>query len=147
MKGQSALDAIHAEEIKQRVVRRYKQRLGFLIHLAAYIGGSIFFWGIWFLIESNVIPAKSPSDHFLWPLIIMLLWGIALLFHGIALIVAPHFQESQDRAIAREIERAMARFETMNEEKPKRGTVRLSDDGELVGDEEFPKHEVANRLE
>ncbi len=141
------MDNIDAEIIRQRVVNRYKQRTAFLFHLAAYIGGNLFFWGLWFMIKVNLIPASSPSDHILWPLIIMLLWGIVLALHAVAVVVGPRLQESQERAIQRETELAIARY-GVSDEKPKRGTVRLSDDGELIAeDEEAPKRKVSEQAE
>jgi hypothetical protein len=136
-----------AEKIRQQVIRRYRQRLGFLIHVAAYIGGNLFFWGLWAKIQVGIIPPSSRSDHTLWPLIVMLMWGIVLLMHGLALIFLPRFQESQERAIARDTEAALARY-GLSDEKPKRGAIRLSDDGELItDDEDMPKRKMSELAE
>src|SRR5262249_19850260 len=139
------MESIDPVEIQKRVARRYRYRAGFLIHVAAYLGGSLFFWGIWLFTQIGILSSTSPSSRNLWPLIIMLGWGIALAFHGIGILIAPGFQESQERAIRRETEREMVRVYREDEEKPKRRAIRLADDGELVYEDEGSKQERSSQ--
>ena len=131
-----SVDPVEYDDIQQRVVKRYNRRLQFLVHVAAYLGGNLFFWGIWFGVQVGIIPSKNlASDHILWPLITMFGWGIVLLFHGISILLAPQIERDRERALQREIalEKARSGLTTDAYEKPKRHqAVRLSDDGELV---------------
>ena len=139
------MNNIDSAEIQRRVARRYKYRAGFLFHLAAYIGGSLFLWGIWLFMQIGIISSHNPSDRELWPLIVMLGWGIVVLFHLIGTVVAPRFKESQERAIRRETEREMRRAYYEDDEKPKRKTVRLADDGELIYEDEALKEKRSSQ--
>ena len=141
------MHSVDPAEIRKRVVRRHKARLSFLIHLAAYIGGNLFLWGIWFFLQVGIIPSHSESDHVLWPLIVMLGWGIFLLMHGIGVVLVPRFQESQERAIQEETEREVMRLSGDAAEKRKRGNVRLAEDGELIYEDETPKRKVSSGTE
>src|ERR1041385_3591965 len=117
------MESVDPAEIRKRVAKRYRAWFGFLIHLAAYIGGNLFLWGIWLFFQLGIIRSTAASDRELWPLIIMMGWGIFLLIHGIAVVLAPKFRESQEKAVQREVERETMRLSSESE-KPKRGNVR-----------------------
>jgi hypothetical protein len=117
------------EEARERVIKRMKKRQDFYTHLAWYVGVNLTFWFLWIL---------SGSVGFPWPLIITFLWGIGVVSDAVETYFQsnPELQARRERAIQREIERERARMAGSVEfEKPKR-TAHLSDDGELVYDDE-----------
>jgi hypothetical protein len=65
------------QDILRRVEKRVEQKLGFYIHLAAYI-----------LVNGLLVAIDlmtSPGTYwFMWPLIG---WGIGVLFHGLSIFV------------------------------------------------------------
>ena len=56
---------------------RVENRIGFLIHLAAYVISSIVFVVVW------LTASGGPGEYF-WPIWPMVAWGIGVLFHGIS---------------------------------------------------------------
>src|SRR5215813_149184 len=114
---------IDPAEIQRRVKKRYAHWSGVLFHLAAYIGGSLFLWGIWVFQRIGILQSRTAPDRDLWPLVVMLGWGIVVLAHGIGVLVYPWWQASQANAIRRETEREMLRLQQAGDNKPKRGAV------------------------
>lgn len=56
---------------------RVENRIGFFVHLGAYVVSSITFVIIWFTASGG------PGEYF-WPAWPIIAWGIGVLFHGIS---------------------------------------------------------------
>ena len=125
---------------------RFRQRSAFYTHLAVYTLVSIIMWVIWGLTAGRAwqIEQRFPiiGDLYMllvqpWPLLIMGIWGIGLVAHGLNYYIRYGGGAiRRELAIQREIDREMA----LNAfyEKPK-NNVRLTDDGELEAVEDEPQ--------
>src|SRR5579859_2905824 len=128
-------DPLDYEDIRRRVEKRVKKRAEFILHLAIYVTVNLILW-IGALI---VLP-----DLLFIPLLSTLIWGVALVWHGVdTYLQTGALDAMRDREMRREIEwarrhRGMNGSDEADEyEKPKReGAVRLSTDGELIQDDE-----------
>ncbi len=145
------------DKIRERAEKRVKMQQEFKLHLIVYVVVNLFLWFLWLFIPSvlsglDITGRFASILQFPWPLLVMLCWGVGLVIHGVVV----HFEagggaEARERAVAKEVERERALrsgestsgtrwrramgYEDSTSEKPKRG-ARLSDDGELVYDEE-----------
>jgi hypothetical protein len=135
--------------IRRKVERRYKERLGLIIHVVAFVVFNLLFWGMWLLLTPvsqtiEVAGSQSVSSAvpaFPWPIIITLGWSVGLVGH----VLNYYFKygpgaERREDAIEREVEHEMERRQENGYfEKPKRDQqIRLTEDGELetVNDED-----------
>ena len=127
-------------QLRKRVENRIKNRNAFYIHLMAFIGTNILLWVIWL----TTIP-----DGFPWPLYASIPWAMGLVIHGFVV-----YQESSvarqryERHVSREIEMEKVRLGLTPDayQKPKRDqAVHLSDDGELVADDDMETVAKAKR--
>ncbi len=129
---------IDYEDIRRRAEQRVKKRAEFWQHLAIYVVVNLFLWLLFGIFSAY---AGGPG-----PLIVPLLstvgWGMGLVIHGIVTYVETNMDRMREREIDREIQREMQRRGLTSDEvleKPKRDqTVRLSDDGELIYEDEEP---------
>jgi len=141
-----ANDQLDYAEIRRRAEQRVTKRKEFMMHLAIYILVNIGLW-IAFLFIGGLIQQT-------WPLLIPLLstigWGLGVAIHG----VVNYFETAgmdtiRDREYQRELEREMRRRGIDDPallDKPKRDqVVRLSDDGELLYEEEEQPNRRASR--
>lgn len=92
----------------------------YLSHLAIYLSINA---GLWWVF------GRGDSE---FPLIVTAIWGMVVAWQTVEMF----FKNRQNDAIDREVERELARLRAagMVIEKPKRHTMRLSDDGELISD-------------
>lgn len=139
--------------IKRRVENRIRARMAFFIHLTVFIIINLALWfGYKFVIAmvlqtmENSLPSIAVTAmQFPWVIIVTLGWGIGLLAHGIKVYFDSGAMDAyRERATQREIEREKMRLYGATPDqfqKPKReraaGKVELSDDGELVYDDDL----------
>jgi hypothetical protein len=131
---------LNYDGIRKRAEKRANKRKELLMHVGIYIIVNLFLWLIF-----GVISAVSANPVLLLiPLLSTLGWGIGVAVHAVVTFVETTALDSmREREIEREIRREM-RLRGIDDpdmlEKPKREqTVRLSDDGELVYDDEPPE--------
>ena len=131
---------LNYEEIRRRAEIRVKKRAEFIKHLAIYVIVNLFIWAFFGFIAFFV--AHEPLA--LIPAVLSTLgWGLGLAIHGVTTYLdTSRLETMRDREIEREMQRELA-MRGMSDanlyEKPKRDRVaRLSDDGELVFDDEPP---------
>jgi len=136
-----SLDGLSGAELEAALRRRAEQRIrerqAFINTLTGFITVNALLWGIWF--AAGV--AKGTPD-FPWPIFVTISWAWAsgLISQGIHVYQnAPRRVIRHEEQIQLEVERERARFglatvdKRKNDEKPKRDpVVRLSDDGELI---------------
>ncbi len=126
------------EEIRERAVLRVKHRNEFFQHLAIYLVVNVFVWAIFLVIAALVHAPEALIPAFLTTFG----WGIAVAINAISVIAeSASVGRIREDQVQREIRREMkARGMTDPSElyeKPKRDqAVRLSDDGELVYEDE-----------
>ena len=65
------------DELREKAVKRIKDKRDFWTHFAAYVLVNAMLVGIW---------ALSGGGYF-WPAWVLLGWGIGLFFHGLAIII------------------------------------------------------------
>ncbi len=128
------------EEIRRRAEVRVKKRAEFIKHLAIYIIVNLFIWAFFGAI--GLLTNSFP--YTLIPAVLSTLgWGLGVAIHGVTTYLdTSRLETMREREIEREMQRELA-MRGMSEqdvyEKPKRDRVaRLSDDGELVYDDEPP---------
>jgi hypothetical protein len=129
---------LNYDEIRQRAEKRVKKRAEFIQHFAIYLVVNAFLWlffgGIAFFTHA-------------WPVMIPALlstfgWGLGLTLHGINVFAETTLVDNmREREIQREMRREMDRLGITDPadlyEKPKRDSaVSLSDDGELIYEED-----------
>src|SRR5260221_7855796 len=129
-------DPIDYDAMRRRVDERMNKRNEFIAHLSAYIITNLVVWIAYFLI--------SPAG--LWVLIPILTavgWGIGIVIHGaIVFFEAGGMDAMHARMMKQEInrermQRGLPPVDDESLEKPKRDRImRLSDDGELVEEED-----------
>ncbi len=143
-------EGLNYDEIRARAEKRARKRAEFLQHLAIYIVVNLFLW-IGFFIFAMVI-AHNPAV-LLVPLLSTVGWGLAVAIHGaVYYFDTTGMDNMREREIQREIQREMQLRGLTNPDdlyaKPKREarqrSVRLSDDGELIYDDEPPR-KASNR--
>ncbi len=134
-------NSLNYDQIRARAEKRVKKRAEFFQHLAVYLVVNVFLWimfgGLAFVTHTPLamIPAFLSTMG----------WGIAITLHAITVFIDTKVAEDmREREIDREMRREMQRLgiEDPEElyEKPKRDqNVRLSDDGELVYEDEEPR--------
>ena len=132
-------DDPHEDAARQKIDKRYEERLGLYVHTAAYIGMNLVFW-LMFL---------SSGAGFPWPLFVTAGWGIGYAAHTMNFYYTyGKGAEKKEAEIEAEIERqyrlaqmqddrlydfepdADARVYDLDNVKASR--LRLNDDGELV---------------
>lgn len=126
-------------EIRSRAEKRVKRRQSFLQHLSIYIIVNLFLWAIW-AITAGVFQGE-PTRSLPWPIFPTLGWGIGVALQGLSVLFDSGMMDvRREIAIEREIQREMELRGIVQDdmkEKPKRDqAMRLSDDGELIPDEE-----------
>lgn len=135
------------DAIRRRVEQRFQHRYAFYAHVAVYTLVNLIFWLVWFFTSGMAwqIRERFPiiGDLYLllvqpWPLVMMAVWGIILIAHGMNYYIRYGDGAIRRRiAINRAIEREMAQYTTY--EKPKNDLqLRLTDDGELEAVEDEP---------
>ena len=138
---------LNYKEIRARAEKRAKKRAEFVQHLAIYILVNLFLWVGFFAIALAVVHSALPL---IVPLLSTVCWGLGLAIHAAVYYVdTTGMDNMRDREFQREIQREMQlRGITDPSEldaKPKRDqTVRLSDDGELIYEDEPPR-KTSNR--
>jgi membrane protein implicated in regulation of membrane protease activity len=129
---------LNYDEIRRRAEKRANKRKELFMHVGIYIIVNLFLWLIF-----GILSAVSASPALLLiPLLSTLGWGIGVAIHAVVTFAETTALDSmREREIEREIQREMRlRGNPDMLEKPKREqTVRLSDDGELVYDDEPPE--------
>ena len=140
-------DVLNYEEIRARAEKRVKKRAEFLQHLAVYLIVNGFLWLMFLVIA--ITTGAWPA--LIAPFLTTVGWGIGLAIHALTVYVDTTAVENiRQQEIDREIQREMAQ-RGMSEfperpEKPKRDRVmRLSDDGELIPDDEEPQSRARRR--
>ncbi len=136
---------IDYERIKARVEKRMALRAKFYRRLSGYVTANIIVWSIWLFTDHSFPP---------WPLFVTFFAGIGVVRLGLQAF----FGESLDAVLERQYDSEMQKeilrekrrtannvyaadpydTDTLDAPKRKNGTVRLSDDGELIYDE--PEH-------
>jgi hypothetical protein len=133
---------IDLEKIRQRVERRMQLRAKFMRELSSFLTVNLVLWGIWFFSEGNSF--SRGGFQIPWPMFVTFFWGISVVKRGVRIFYSDELESAYDREMQKEIRREKARVansayygdpdDTEILEKAKRsdGTVRLSDDGELI---------------
>jgi hypothetical protein len=118
-------------QLRKRVEDRIKNRNAFYIHLIAFLGTNLLLWTIWL--------TADPFD-FPWPLYAVIPWTMGLAIHGLVVYQDSGMaRQRYEQRIRREVEMEKMRLGLAADayQKPKRDqTMRLSDDGELIADDE-----------
>jgi hypothetical protein len=129
-------DPLDYDAIRRRVDERMNKRKEFIAHLSAYVLTNIAIWITYFLIS-------PPGLWVLIPILVTFGWGIGIVIHGsLTFFEAGGMDSMHARMMRQEVNRErLARglppIDEDASEKPKRDRImRLSDDGELVEDEE-----------
>jgi hypothetical protein len=128
---------LNYEEIRKRAESRANKRKELTMHVAVYIIVNLMLW----LVFGTLFVFFSALWFLLIPLLSTLGWGIAVAIHAaVNYIETSGMDAMREREIEREIRREM-RLRGLDDtevlEKPKREqTVRLSDDGELIYEDE-----------
>src|SRR5260221_1961507 len=125
--------------IRRRVERRAKQRRDFFGSLTSFLAVNFTLWTIWY-----VSSAKNGAFDFPWPIFITIawLWSSDLVGQGLQVYQnSENALSRREQAIQREIALEKIRLgldgNDASYEKPKRDRlVRLSDDGELLSEED-----------
>ncbi|MCE7946852.1 MAG: hypothetical protein DYG88_05425 [Chloroflexi bacterium CFX4] len=117
------------EEVRRAAEKRVKKRTEFYQHLIAYVGVNLI-----------LIIASSGGA-----LPVAFFWGIGLAFHAADVFLDDPLR--RERAIRREMEKLGYTAADLEAEKPKRDRVALSEDGELIYEDEdnFDEEEVPRR--
>ncbi len=157
-------DQIDYEQVRARVDHRMKLRAKFFRQLSSYITVNIFLWAFWgFSVFGGSLVPWSRFTHipsfnpmqFPWPLFVSIFWGIGVFKCGIRAFFDDQLTSAYDRELQQEILREKRRIadsayygdqeddDGFGTTKRKNGTVRLSDDGELIYDE--PEQKSADR--
>lgn len=149
------IDPIDYREITRRVEKRLRERRAFVLHLVVFIISNLFFWIVWWFVKLITLGSGMFSDGVVelaisspWPLLLMFAWGIGLAAHAMSVYFkSDAAARRRDREIQREIERERARLGLDSAyTKPKREhQLRLSEDGELIIDDDEPKAAVRRR--
>jgi hypothetical protein len=141
-------EQIDYERIRARVEQRIKRRAKFYKDVVSYLTVNFILWMVWgwpiLRGETSLQSGGTP-----WPMFVTLFWGIALVSDAIKVFFDFDKDSAFDREMQREIQRERRRVYGDDEylskpkrsdefdEKPKREqTVRLSDDGELIYEED-----------
>ncbi len=131
---------INEEQIRKPVEKRLRARQAFIIHLTIFIAVNLFLVFLWQFLPGLVgsDPDLAPFVSMPWPLLVFFGWGIGLVAHGMTVYYQSGAADRmRERLVQREIERERARvYGDEALEKPKRGTARLTDDGEIAYDDE-----------
>jgi len=125
--------------IRRRVERRAKQRREFFGSLTSFLAVNFTLWFIWYMSS-----AGKGTLEFPWPIFITIAWAMSSDLVGQGLRVYQNTENAlsrREQAIQREIalEKMRLGLGSSDEsyEKPKRDRlVRLSDDGELLSEED-----------
>ncbi|HVO44346.1 MAG TPA: 2TM domain-containing protein [Aggregatilineales bacterium] len=131
-------DDIDYDAIRKRVEQRMKDRMGFIMDLVSFVGVNGLLWLIWL-----------PGRGFPWPLFITIPWGIGLFAHAANTLFSGTMNKMAEREVEQEIERErMRRGMSTGKRKNELDTpMRLSDEGELIPDDEAesPRSARSNR--
>ena len=138
---------VNFDEMRQRAEKRVRKRVEFNMHLAIYVLVNLVLW-----VAFGVIAAfAQQAGLLLVPVLSTLGWGLGVAIHG---IVTYMDTRGMDMLVEREMRREMAlrgirdAVEDSPEayEKPKRDRVaRLSDDGEMLYDDESERRQGKGR--
>ncbi|MBX3065486.1 MAG: hypothetical protein U0528_16165 [Anaerolineae bacterium] len=126
------------DAIRKRVEKRIQKRQKLIKTVGETIGANLICWTIWLI----VMPGS-----FAWPAIVTIVSVVNLIkeVSEVYFNSNEYFDNMREREYQREIERERERIYQDEYAKPKRGDVTLSDDGELVYDEdEDRKRNVSN---
>jgi hypothetical protein len=129
------MDDLDYRAIRKRVEERMEQRTKFFKDIASYITTNIICWGIWFFFTGG-----REGGGFPWPLFVTFFWGLGLINDAVQLFFRDNnfLENMREREFQREVERERERLyrEGYSDAKPKRGEVALSEDGELIYEDE-----------
>jgi hypothetical protein len=148
------MDDSQYDDIRRKIERRYKERMGLIIHFVAFVIANLSFWALWLMITPTAVERIQGgfSDTvqlglgFPWPIIITLGWGVGIVAH----FLNYYYRygggvNKREEAIQREIEQELARRQEAGYvEKPKNDErMRLTEDGELavISDDEDSRAE------
>jgi hypothetical protein len=130
-------DQLDLNAIRHRVEQRINKRKEFFIHVSIYVIVNVFLWLLWAFLNpflSSLLP-DVPFIQAPWPLIVTLGWGIGVSIHAIVYYFETiGLDRAREREFDLEIERERMRL-GLGSAKAKR-QARLSDDGEIVYEEE-----------
>lgn len=144
---------IDYDKIRERVERRMALRAKFIRELSSFVGVNIMLWAIWGFSEGNSI--FSGHIGLPWPLFVTVFWGISVGRHGLRAYFSDQIDSAFDREMEKEIEREKARVansmypgdaDMLEKTKRKNGAVRLSDDGELIYEDQATRNSAGQDL-
>jgi hypothetical protein len=136
------------EEIRKRAEKKVKKRREFWEHLVAYVAVNLGLWAMW-AFSGGFGEGDAP-----WPIWATFGWGIGIVIHFFDVFGSELFSRRHDDAVRREMEKELARQgidpEVLYTGKRKRTdstppTARLTDDGEIVYDDETREEQSARR--
>ena len=140
------------DEIRARAEKRVTQRRDALTDVIAFVAINAILWGVWSFVPPSLaqtVPAL-PAVGTLGLVLLTAIWGLFAVWQLIEAYMRPWLDNTRERAVEHEIQRELLRHS--DDEKPKRGQLMLSDDGELeeivdIDDlpSEKPKPDEGNR--
>lgn len=118
------------EAARKAAEKRIKNRVEFYQHIAAYV-------------VINTMLAIAFRDQW-WIVFPIFGWGLGVIMHGLEVFLDDPLR--RERAIEREMRKLGFTATEIEAEKPKRGErVALSEDGELIYEEEYEEDEALRR--
>jgi hypothetical protein len=120
------------DSIRKRAEQRVKKRKDAIEDLVAFVVVNGILWVVWFFLS----PSLSQSDSDLLPLIsaglviLTSIWGVVVAWQIVTAYLQVWLDNLQEREVEREIQRELTN--RVGSDKPKRGRLALSDDGELL---------------
>ena len=119
------------ESLRKKAEKRIKRRKDYYEHLTAYVMVNVFLWVLWLVMQME----------FPWPVFVTFGWGIGLAFDTLDFFT--NNPDKREDAIQREMAKLAAQEGYL---KPKREqSARLSDDGEIVYEEDYEEAEPERR--
>jgi len=122
------------ESLRKKAEKRVKRRQDYYGHLVSYVTVNGFLWALWLITGAG----------FPWPIFSTLGWGIGLAFDTL-----DYFTNSPDKredAIQREMAKLAAQEGYLKPKREQREqSARLSDDGEIIYDEDYEESERERR--
>ncbi|MBZ0286359.1 MAG: 2TM domain-containing protein [Anaerolineae bacterium] len=138
------------DDVRRKVEKRYKERLGLIINLIAFVVFNLLFWGMWLMITPTAVTRIQGEFSetvqlglgFPWPIFITVSWSVGIVAHFLTYYYRyGGGANKREDAVQREIEHELTRRqEAVYMEKPKNDErMRLTEDGELevVSEDEF----------
>lgn len=133
---------LNIDKIRERVDSRYNQMIEFVTHLVVYILTNAGLFVLAGILGSGLLAQLTVA--------VMLLWGAGLAAHAITALSGIFLAGMRQRALAREIEMELYYRDgeipsfVKQKRKGRPQPLRISDDGELIPDEDDEAYSAAH---